>query len=186
MRTRLSVALNLVLGAVLAWSLLGASPVTSATLRYQTYGASGFNDLEYSTHDDDCDPAIPPANAKQGGENMGDLDNAEGSFVQNVSLPQGAVIKRFTLFVNDADMDEDVFAYLIRKRVGNNLSPAFSGYKVLAEVKSSSAVNATMRAFSRNVTQGGRVNNQSFYYFVEMLDCGVPEPFAVQVAFEPG
>lgn len=191
MGTRVSVALNLVLGALLAWSLLGATPVTSApAVRFQSYAAPAFNDVDYSEHNNAGSSACPAfVPTVQGGENNGDLDNAKGSFVHSVALPQRTTVRRFSIFVNDADNDDDVYGYLVRQRIQANdggTQPKNAGYLVMAEVQSSGAVTDTIREFSTANINGARINPRNFEYLIEIVDCGVPEPFAAQIGFESG
>lgn len=98
-------------------------------------------------------------------------------------LPQGVRVTELSLFVNDNDGDADVYVYLVRKKIADNLSPAVEGYRVMAQANSSGAVANTMRRFSDDTVRAATVNNALFGYYVELVDCGIPEPFTAQVAF---
>lgn len=169
-----------------------ASPAaTGAKLRYVNLEVPAFAAREYSVHNSQgggenacVDPAAGPVFVplQNGGENRGDLDNGEGSYLASLQLPQGMKMTAFSLFANDNDTDADVHAFLLRKRLLDGLSPAAGGYRVMAEAHSSDAVNA-MRQFTDDTVSGPKVNNAKFGYYVEVVDCGVPEPYAVQVAY---
>ena len=116
------------------------------------------------------------------GEVRGQLDNAKGSFEGFVSLPDHATVTGFSLMVNDADMDDDVIAYLIRRDVADGLDKD-KGYRVMARTRSEGAVIDTIRRFEDTTISGKVVDNSHHAYFVELVDCGVPEPFAVSVTF---
>jgi len=100
-----------------------------------------------------------------------------------VQLPQGMKVTAFGLFANDNDGDQDAHAFLLRKKLLDGLTPATNGYRVLAEAHGSDAVNATMRKFTDDTVSAPKVNNAKFGYYVEVVDCGLPEPYAVQVAY---
>jgi len=168
--------------AVLAWSL--DVPAVGQDQAQLSLGASSFAGREYSDHNKTgssvCGSFVPLSN---GGENFGDLDNGSGSYIAPVVLPAGATVTELSLFVNDGDSDTDAHAYLVKKKIANNLSPATLGYKVMAEVHSSGAVINTMRRISDDTIDVPVIVNVNFYYFVELVDCGIPEPFAVQIVY---
>ena len=100
----------------------------------------------------------------------------------NVVLPQGSTITKFTLFANDADADINSTAYLMRKRIVNNLNPAKSGIVTMAQASTAGAVTDTLRAFSTTAITGPTVANGANQYFVELVNCGkTVEPFSVQI-----
>jgi len=126
-------------------------------------------------------PRGPPT-PENGSENRGDLQNAAGSFIASVALPQGATITKFTLFANDADAEINSAAYLMRKRIVDNLSPAKGNIATLAKAATSGAVTDTLRAFSDTTISGPLVANAANQYFVELVNCGTTvEPFSVQI-----
>ena len=168
--------------AVLAWSL--EAPAVGQVAAQMGLGASSFAGREYSDHNSVgssiCGTFVPLSN---GGENFGDLDNGSGSYIAPMVLPAGATVTKLSLFVNDGDSDTDAHAYLVKKKIANNLSPATLGYRVMAEVHSSGAVINTMRRFDDATIDVPVIVNDNFFYFVELVDCGIPEPFAVQIAY---
>jgi len=190
---RLSISLNLVLATVLAWVLLGSPGASGAAgTKFVNLAAPAFTPLNYSTHNDGLDtcggayvPQPPHTNgdADVNGENRGQLDNAKGSFVHDFNLPQAARIRSFALFVNDADTDTNVFALLVRRQIAPNPFPKGQGYTVMARVHSTGSVTDKIRKFSTTKVGGAVIDNARFMYFVEMVDCGIPEPFAARVGF---
>jgi hypothetical protein len=75
-----------------------------------------------------------------------------------------------------------VVAFLIRRNVADGLDK-HKGYLVMARAQSSGAVLDTIRRFQDTTITGRVVDNSHFAYFVELVDCGVPEPFAVSVTY---
>jgi hypothetical protein len=190
MAARISLGLNLVLASVLAWILLGMVPAEGGgNVRWLTVAAPAFEKVGYSGHNDGaqaCGAYVPPQDPvvgpTQNGENGGDLDNGKGSYLHAVHLPQGAEVTRLTLFINDND-STDAHLYLVRKRIEGGLSPAKSLKKTMAHTESSGAVNDVMRKFSDSNVNAAVINTQHYSYFLEMVVCGVQEPFAAQVGF---
>jgi hypothetical protein len=166
-------------------ALLGPGTASGATVSTVTIAAATFSGREYSTHNRAGSTAcgetqVPLSN---GGESSGDLDNASGSYFAAVTLPDGATVSRLELLANDADLDTDVFAFLVRKKVTPNLSPHTSGYDVMADTHSNGAVNATLRRFSDGTVNNAVIDATRFEYLVELVDCGLPEPFAVKLTY---
>lgn len=183
---RAMIALNLGLVSVLAWTLVGQGGASGATVQFVNLAAPSFVGRDLSVHNDGN--AVPPdACAAQvpltpGEENRGDLQNTTGSFFAFVRLQDAATVTGFSLFANDADMDYDSAAYLIRKRITGGLSPAKGGYTVMAEAHTSGAVTDTLRKFSDSTIGGAVVDNSRFMYYVELVSCAkTVEPFAAQV-----
>lgn len=116
-------------------------------------------------------------------ENHGDLNAAMGSFLHPVSLPQGAVVQQLTLWANDFDTGGDVHVYLVRKLLQSGLSPQFIGYHVMASTASSGAVLNTMRRFRDTTVALAKVDNVNYEYYLEVVNCAIVEPFAVQLVF---
>jgi hypothetical protein len=84
------------------------------------------------------------------------------------------------VFANDHDGDNDVHAYLVRRKVVNGLALP-GAYRVLAYARSDGAENNVMRQFTDTSIVTPLVNNQIYSYMIEMVNCGGPEPYAVQV-----
>ncbi len=189
MRRRLSIGLSVALATALAWSLLGPSPATGGgSTGYATFAAPAFTQVGYSVHNNAgntvCDNFAAPAdvNDPANGENRGDLDNGNGSYLANVQLPQGARVTRLEVFFNDFDA-ENVHVFLVRKKTERGM-PFLDGYRVMAKVKSAGAVNATMRRAATTNIKGARIRNDRFYYYLEMVECGNVEPHAVRIRYE--
>lgn len=171
--------------AILGWTVV--SQVTAAgtvVVQVQNYAAATFVPVESSTHNNNgnsvCAAFVP---SEPGSENKGDLNAKKGSFLENITLPQGATVKQLTLYVNDNDGDDGTHVFLVRKQIQAGLTPQFDGYAVMAATQSNGAVLNTMRRFSDNTVGGAKVDNSRFYYYLEMVNCATVEPFDVQVAY---
>jgi hypothetical protein len=146
--------------------------------------APAFVPRDYSVHNHGtsvCGSFV--AHNGEGGENGGDLDNGAGSYLAYLRLPQGVTVRNFSLFANDNDDANDVHAYLIRKKIANNLTPKSLGYKVMATASSSGAVNDVMRQFTDSSVGGAVIDNTTYMYQVELVVCPVTEPFAVRISY---
>jgi hypothetical protein len=191
-RNRLLVGAVLFLAGALTWAMLGSVVSSGApALRYANFSAPAFTPVAYSTHNhgptsscgnEEVDHPTGPDTFQGGAENHSDLDAKKGSYLENVRLGQGATVRKLTLFANDAD-DHDVHVFLVRKRVGAGLNPRFQGYKVMARADSSGAVLDTMRKFTDPSIDKPVIDNEHYFYFLELVNCGIDEPFAVQIAF---
>ena len=181
-KTAIAVAALAAAAAGLAVSQVTAS--APAPVSVQNHAVATFTAVESSTHnntgDSVCAAFVP---SQQGSENKGDLNAKKGSFLHNVSLPQGARVTRMTLFANDFDGDDGTHVFLVRKQIKAGLSPQFTGYAVMAATQSQGAVMNTMRAFSDRTIVGATVDNTRFYYYLEVVNCATVEPFDVQVAY---
>jgi hypothetical protein len=169
---------------VAATSGLAAPAAFAATIQYTNISAPSFVGKNSSLHNDGVAPDACAAQVALdvGQENRGDLQNAKGSFIANVVLPQGSTVTKFTLFANDADADINTTAYLMRKRIAGGLTPAKSNVGVMAVAATSGAVTDTMRAFSDTTIVTPQVVNTVNQYFVELVNCGTTvEPFSVQI-----
>lgn len=184
MRKRFLIPLCIALPAALAAVVFGPLPAFGGpALKHANYAAPAFVPVESSTHNNNAVSACGAFVASQkGDENRGDLNARTGSFLANVQLPHGASVQRLTMFANDFSA-EDAHVYLVRKRIQGGLDPQFKGYKTIANTKTNGAVNGVMRKFTDNSVQPKRVNNQHFYYFLELVVCDAIEPFAIQVSY---
>ncbi len=155
---------------------------SSAETRRANYAAAAFTAVEESTHNSMGDSVCGSFVAsEQGSENQGDLNAKLGSFLMSIEPPDGVKIERLAMFANDFSA-EDAHVYLVRKQIANALDPQFEGYLVLANAKTSGAVDAVMREFSATVSHGD-VDTQRYYYFLELVVCDFIEPFAIQVQY---
>jgi hypothetical protein len=177
----------LALFAALGGSTYAATSIggtSSASLQRVNIAAPAFVPRDYSVHNHGtsvCGSFV--AHNGEGGENGGDLDNGAGSYLAYLRLPQGVTVRNFSLFANDNDDANDVHAYLIRKKIANNLTPKSLGYKVMATASSSGAVNDVMRQFTDSSVGGAVIDNTTYMYQVELVVCPVTEPFAVRISY---
>ena len=187
MKKAVALVAGIVVTATLGWVLVARSAGPAKILNL---AAPAFSPRDYSTHNNNgfsfCknelgDPVFVPL--AQGGEVRGDHDNAKGSFFHTAVLPQGMQVTKLRLVVNDGDAEADVAAYLLRRKITDGTSNT-AGYKVMGRAKSDGAVTNTLRAFTDATILSGRVDNREFQYFVELIDCGVPEPYSVRVFYE--
>jgi hypothetical protein len=188
MRKRLVMAAPLAAIVLAAW-LTGLAPAAGAKApQTATLAATALTPIGYSTHNypghSDCASFVSQSGASDttNGEVHGQLDNAKGSFEGFVRLPDGVTVTAFSLLVNDADGDSDVFAYLVRRNIADGLNKD-QGYLIMAKTQSDGAVLDTIRQFQDTSITGKVIDNSHSAYFVEMVDCGIPEPFAVSVTY---
>lgn len=183
MARQILIGINLALATTLIWALSGIGPVEGAAVGYANFTAPTFTSVEYSSQNNNSSSVCTAfAASDQAGENQGDLDNGNGSYLTNVRLPQGARVTGLSLFINDFD-SEDAHLYLIRKRIANNLAPRFAGYRVMASTRSNGAVDNVIRRFSDTSVTGAVIDNSRYMYFLELIECGNTEPFAGQIAY---
>jgi hypothetical protein len=167
---------------VLGWTFFA----TAATTRSVTIAAPAFATREYSDHNKLGTSVCGTFAAHNGeGVNTGDLDNAEGSYIAAVSLPAGARVKSFSVYVNDNDGAADTHAYLIRKRMRATVNPKFAGFMEMAHAKSSGAVNNILRGFTDSTVAGATIDNSQYTYYVELVVCAITEPFGVRITYAP-
>jgi hypothetical protein len=167
------------------WAIISQVGAAGApAVHIQNYAAATFTPVESSTHNNNgsstCAAFVP---SQQGAENKGDLNAKKGSFLANVNLPQNATITSLTLFANDFDGYDGTHVFLVRKLIRGALSPQFQGYRVMAATQSNGAVMNTMRKFTTTEIAVPKVNNQRFYYYLELVNCATVEPFDVQISY---
>ena len=191
MRTRLLFPASIAALALAVW-VAGTGPASGAGgAQKATLAAAALTPVGFSTHNNGqmsaCAAYVAPSGVSDttNGENRGQLDNANGSFEGFVRLPSGVTVTGFSVFVNDADQDDDVFAYLVRRNIADGLDKV-KGYLVMASAHSDGAVINTIREFKDTSITAKIVDNSHFAYFVELVDCGVPEPFAVSITYTGG
>jgi hypothetical protein len=157
--------------------------LTIAAVSFADRVASEHNDEEVALVPDDCDPNITKSTL-EGEENRTALNNGKGSYIGAVNLPQKAKITAFSLFVNDNDGDTDAQAHLVRNTIGSDIAMPGEGYEVMADAKSNGSADNELRQFSDTTINSAKVDNRTSLYFVELLVCGVTEPYAVQIAYK--
>ncbi len=168
---------NLEDGAVTAQKL--APSLASGTA---SYAAAAFVPVEDSTHNNMGSSVCGNfVQSHQGGENKGDLNAKTGSFLSSVQLPEGSTMSRLRMYAND-NSAEDAHLYLVRKQITDGLSPQFDGYQVIANANTSGAANNVMRTFDAQVDPA-EVDNENYYYYLELVVCDAIEPFTAQVAY---
>jgi len=182
----IAAAVLLAVVAFLLWSAAGGGGASGATIHRLNLAAPSFMGHDSSIHNDGDntfpDACAAPVPLAIGDDNRGDLQNGKGSFIANADLPNGATVTKLTLFANDNDTDFDSTAYLVRKRITGGLSPAKSGYVVMAQASTNGAVNDTLRAFSDTSVQNAVVDTSKYQYSVELVNCATTvEPFSVQI-----
>jgi hypothetical protein len=182
-------ALLLVTAAALTWLIVSRVTAAGSHTTVFDFPAATFTPAKDSTHNNMgtsvcAAPVInDDATPELASENKGDLNTTKGSFLEEVQLPQGTRVKRLSLFVNDNDGDDGTYVFLIRKLVERGLSPQFKGYTVMANTQSQGAVLNTMRKFTDSTVKGDKINNERYYYYLELVNCATVEPFDVQVEF---
>lgn len=157
----------------------GAAGATTGTLSLDV--ATFAHHDSQTTHDDICGA---PYVGNDAFEYRGTMNGA-GGYLGSVNLGQGSTITAFRLVVRDNDVDIDVYAYLVRKRMAPSAVPVdgFQGYKTLASVKSSGA-SSNLRRFATAAIANARVDNAKYAYFVELVSCAdTVDPIGVQVAW---
>lgn len=166
-----------------AWLLAGTLAASGATTQYINLSAPAFTGVGESEHNDG-NATYPDACAAEvplqiGDENLGGVINGTGSSIAFLRMTDGHRVTSFSLFAND-NADTDVHAYLIRRKIQNDLALP-GGYVVMAEAHSADAENNVLRQFTDTSVSFQLVNNRLFSYFIELVNCDGPEPYAVQV-----
>jgi hypothetical protein len=190
---RLLVVVCVVLAGALVWVAVGSLNAVGGAKKkqpgkqYVNFAAPAFTPVDESTHNNMGESVCVNFQGRQPGdfadENNADLNAITGSYLHSVTLPNKATITDLHLFANDNDGDDNVFAFLVRKQMTANLSPAGSGYEVIAQVNSDGATNNVLRKFSDTTIDSPVVNNRTHYYMLELVNCAVIEPYAVAVGF---
>lgn len=195
MKKRALVVLFLGLSTAVVWAGVGTLSATGAKKKprkqFTSYAAPAFTPVDESTHNNMGDTVCadfkgrPAANGEFADENNADLNAVPGSYLHSVQLPHKATVNHLRLYVNDNDGDDDAFVFLVRKQIEPNLSPAASGYEVMAETRSEGAENNVLRAFTDGSVDGQVINNRRYYYMLELVNCAIVEPYTVQLAYTP-
>lgn len=186
MKSRVAIGSALVAVALAAGALAGIVPASGGGggtgIVNVNFAAPTFTPVVSSTHNDGDQVCGAFVASQPPDENRGDLNAKLGSFLTNVRLPDGVEVRRLTLFANDFS-DQNAHVYLVRKRIENGLDPQFAGYQVMAKTNTSGAENGVMRKFTDDSVVGATIDNDRFYYFLELVVCDAIEPFAVQVGY---
>jgi hypothetical protein len=195
MPRRLLALLCLALATALVWVGIGTLTATGQGKRvgkqFLNFAAPAFTPVDESSHNNMGETVCqdfqgrPGSNGDFGDENNGDLNAVRGSYLHSLTLPNKATITDLNLFANDNDGDDDAFVFLVRKQMTPGLSPAGSGYEVIAQTNSDGAENNVLRKFVDNTVANPRVDNRRYYYMLELVNCAVIEPYSVQVAYRP-
>jgi len=179
------VGAGLVAAGVLVWMVAALPFASGQTVGYANIEAPTMTGQALSDHNNNTTQACGTFVAlNDQGEQSGDLVNSTGSYLGSVQLPQGATVTDFNLFANDGDLDTDVHAFLLRKHIVAGLqSPSANGLATMADAHSSGSVVSVLRRFHDHTIHQPIVDNSQYSYFVELVDCGIPEPFAMQVVY---
>ncbi len=181
----------LFLAGALTWALIGTVVAPGApSVKHVSYSAPTFLPVDRTKHNNDgnsaCGAFVPRGATDPddvlNDENKGDLNTNKGSLFTDVHLPEGATVRKFSLYANDNDA-EDSFAFLIRKRIEPGLDPQFKGYVVMASTQTAGAVNNRMRKFADSTIKFATIDNLRFVYYIEMVNCATIEPFAAQIDY---
>lgn len=178
-RRSLAVVAALV-AAVAVFAMVGSSSLATGQVTNSfSISAATFASRNASTNDGACGDPVPPST---GEENRGSLSEATGSFLAPVHLPQGAVIERLSLYVHDFTDPADAHAFLVRKKIADGIGYT-SGYLVMGVAESSGFEDSERRFTDRSI-KNGVVDNSSFAYFVELVNCdSTIQPIAVEVVY---
>jgi hypothetical protein len=177
--------------AIGSLSALGGGKQKQRGKQYLNYAAPAFTPVDESEHNTMGSTVCQnfqgrSANAGDfADENNADLNAVRGGYLHSVALPNKATITDLHLFANDNDGDDNVFVFLVRKQMTPNLSPAGSGYEVIAQASSDGAANNVLRKFSDTSIDSPLVNNRTHYYMLELVNCATIEPYSVQVGYRP-
>ena len=161
----------------------GSASIATPTL-FSTFPVATFTPATETTHNNLGSSVCGTYQASEPvSENKGDLNAVKGSFLQRVILSDGAVVHKLGLYANDNDGDDGVHVYLVRKLLMAGLTPQFGGYHVMALISSTGAVLNTMRHFVDKTVRFGKIDNERYEYYLEVVVCATVEPFAAQLAF---
>jgi len=178
-RRRVVVGAATVMTAVLVAAGLAGTQVAGATTGTLSIDAATMAYKDDATQDSICGVFV----ADPGREFNGTVDGI-GTYIGSVNLAQGAHITSLKLSARDNDSDNETHAYLLRKRMAPQAGlDGFQGFKVMASVNSAGA-STDLRRFSTSSIDAPNVDNATFSYFVELVNCfDTIDPIGVQVAF---
>src|SRR5256885_2330999 len=134
MRIRTVIGLAAITAGLVAWLLLSQGSATGATAGTLTIAAPALVAETSSTHNGGVSPVCGSSVPSQTGhEFQGTLQDAAGSLLGAVTLPQGATVTKFSVTAHDNTDPGDVYAFLVRKSALKQNQ--FTGkYAVLASV----------------------------------------------------
>jgi hypothetical protein len=180
----LASAVSLVAAMAVGGIVFVSSASSAVTTQVATFPIATFTPAAETTHNRQGSSVCAAfQQSEPSSENHGDLNAAKGSFLQRVALPNGSVVHRLNLFANDNDGSGNAYVFLVRKLLQPGLSPQFGGYLVMASTATRGATLNTMRRFSDTSIVGARINNASYEYYLEVVNCAVVEPFAAQIVY---
>lgn len=193
MSKRVLVVVCLAMATALIWVAIGSLSALGQARKvgkqYLNFAAPSFTPVNQSTHNNMGDSVCADFQGRGPGdfadENNADLNAITGSYLHSVTLPNKATITDLNLFANDNDGDDEAFVFLVRKLMTPDLTPAGGGYEVIAQVASDGAVNNVLRKFSDTTIDNPVVDNRRYYYMLELVNCAIIEPYAVQVGLRP-
>jgi hypothetical protein len=183
MKVRTVIGLGAIVASLLAWLLLAQSAATGATAGTLTIASPALVAETSSTHNGGASPVCGSSVPSQTGHEFnGTLQDAAGSLLGAVTLPQSATVDKFSVTAHDNTDPGDVYAFLVRKSALKQ--NAFTGkYTVMASVNSTGAVDQARKFASAAITNPV-IDTTSYGYFVEVVNCdSTIQPIAVQVSY---
>jgi hypothetical protein len=165
------------------FAALAGGNATGQPAGVYTIAAPTLVQVQASTHNSESSRGCgTPVTPTVGSEFDGTIENGAGSYLGPLHVPQGSVVTTFKLIAHDFTTPGNVFAFLARKAVVSQ-ADLNGGYNVLASVQSKGAVNS-VRVFTTKSIHHGAIDNGSFAYFVEVVNCdSTIEPIALQIAY---
>jgi hypothetical protein len=178
-RRRVVVGAATVMAAVLVAAGLAGTQVAGATTGTLSIDVAAMVFQEDSSQDGICG-VFTPAPSREFNGTVGGI----GTYIASVNLAQGAHITNLRLSARDNDGDFETHAYLLRKRMAPQTGlDGFQGFKVMASVDSNGS-STDLRRFSTSSINSPTVDNATFSYFVELVNCvDTVDAIGVQVSF---
>jgi hypothetical protein len=70
----------------------------------------------------------------------------------------------------------------VRNTIGDGISMPGEGYEMMAETRSTGAVENTLRRFTDDTITSPNIDYATSLYFVQLVVCPITEPYAIQIA----
>jgi len=183
MKVRTVIGPGAIAAGLVAWLLLAQGAATGATAGTLSIAAPALVAETSSTHNGGATPVCGSSIPSQTGHEFnGTLQDAAGSLIGAVTLPQDATVTKFSATAHDNTEPGDVYAFLVRKSALKQ--NAFTGkYAVMASVHSTGSVDQA-RKFATAAITNAVIDNTSYAYFVEVVNCdSTIQPIALQVSY---
>ena len=165
--------------AVLVLAQGGAAAATTGTVSLDVTGMAYWAKADHFNSPPCAAPPVASVDRAFAG-----TTGSVGSFIGDLQLPQGASVRQFRLSARDNDTDNEIYAYLLRKRMAPKAGvDGFGGYQVLASVHSG-GFSMLLRRFTTSSVTNGLVNDSNFSYFAEIVNCvDTTDPIGVQIVW---